>query len=70
MPLDDYWHDVSVSATISRFIYLLELGATFGAIWRFLSGSLMTAAVSFVSIAVLAFNGPERFERSVDGPEP
>jgi len=70
MSLEDYWCDGKVSATISRFIYLLEIGGTFGVIWTWLTGSWTTATVSLVSMAVLLFNGPARFERSVDGVEP
>jgi len=70
MSLEDYWCDGKVSATISRFIYLLEIGGTFGVIWTWLTGSWTTATVSLVSMAVLLFNGPARLERSADGVEP
>ena len=70
VPIDQYWGDGRASAAMSLLIFLLEGSATVGAVWTMLSGSWMTAAASFLSIGLLALNGPERFERSVDGLEP
>ena len=52
---------------VTLLIFLLEGSAMVGAVWTLWSGSWMTAAASFLSIGLLALNGPERFERAADG---
>jgi len=68
--IDDYFRDERVRAGVNFVIFLLDGSATLVAVWTLLTGSWMTAVVSLVSIVIMAFNGPERFERSVDGLEP
>jgi len=55
---------------MDQFLFLLEGSTTMAAAWTMLTASWMTAMVGLVSVAVMAFNGPQRFERSADGLEP
>ena len=55
---------------MDRFLFLLEGSATLSAVWTMLTASWITTVVGLASLAVMALNGPERFERSADGLEP
>jgi hypothetical protein len=68
--LEDYWRGTVARAAMDRFLFLLEGSATLSAAWTMLTASWMTTVVGLVSLAVMALNGPERFERSADGLEP
>jgi hypothetical protein len=60
--IEDYWREARPA--MDRFLSLLEGSSTLAVVWTMLTASWMTAVVGLVSVAVLAFNGPERFEET------